>query len=167
MKKLIAALIILGLIAGGWLYASPLWTLKAMRSAAVAKDDKALSSYVDFEALRGDVKAKAKAKLDQEAKKEGGGLGGLGALLGSAMVGPMVDAVVSPQGIAAILTGEAKIGSGGPAGSAKEPSDAVEIEREGFSTFRVHKSGAAKSGTMVFTRSGLSWKLSGMDLPAD
>ncbi len=166
MKKLIALLVVLVGVAGAWLYASPMMTLKAMRDAAVAKDSKTLSGYVDFDALRENVKAQAKAKLDVQAKKEAGGLGALGSLLGSAMIEPMVSAVVSPTGIAAIMTGETKI-SGIKPTAEKDAADNIEIERSGFSTFRVYKKGAPRGGGMVFTRSGLNWRLTGMDLPAD
>jgi Protein of unknown function (DUF2939) len=166
MKKLILLLVVAVGLAAGWLYASPMWTLRAMRDAAIAKDSKALAGYVDFEALRSDVKAKAKAKLDLESKKDSGGLGPLGSLLGSAMIEPMVNAVVSPAGIAALMAGEAKLGSGGTASTPKDPGDNIEIERSGLSTFRVHKKNEGKGGGMVFTRSGFGWKLTGMDLPA-
>jgi hypothetical protein len=168
MKKLVIGMVAIAAVGGGWYYGSPLWTLKSMRDAAVAKDAKSLSAYVDFPALRADVKSDLKAQMG--AVKADDSLGGLGAMFTNALSDKMIDGLVTPETLGAMMTmgkgASALTGSQGAdkAGKDKEPD--YEIIR-GLSEFRVRpkdKSGS-EIPAMVFTRSGISWKLSGIDLP--
>ncbi|MDB5722838.1 MAG: hypothetical protein JWP15_3456, partial [Alphaproteobacteria bacterium] len=88
-------------LAAAWYFASPSWTLYRMRAAAQSGDSEAFAAYVDFPALRENMKGQMKARLQSEAKSERSGLGGLEIALGSVLVGPMVDSIVSPEGVRA------------------------------------------------------------------
>jgi hypothetical protein len=168
MKKLVLGIAAIAAIGGGWYYGSPLWTLKSMRDAAVAKDAKSLSSYVDFPALRADVKADLKAQMG--SVKADDSLGALGAMFTNALSDKMIDGLVTPETLGAMMTmgkgANALSGAQGAdkAGKDKEPD--FEITR-GLSEFRVRPKGEGEGSipAMVFTRSGVSWKLSGIDLP--
>ena len=138
---LIAAL--LALLAAGWWFGSPWWTLWRMREAAQAGDSEALAAYIDFPALR----ASTREQL---------GLGPLGGLL----AGPAVDALVSPKALKLALgrgpggaSGGGK-GAGGVRSGGMEPED-VDLSREGASEFRVK----GRRSDLVFRRHGLGWKL--------
>lgn len=160
----VAAIIILsGVI---WYFASPSYTLSQMRAAAEANDADALSNYIDYDSLREDMKAEFMAHMMAEAQKDDSGFGALGVAIGSAMIGPIVDGMVSPAGVRAMLISskqeQAKSGDG-PKAPVRVDGDPI-IERRSFSEFAV-KSKNDADGAMIFSRHGLGWKLSGVDLP--
>lgn len=150
-----------------WYFASPWYTLRQMRSAAEANDAAALSSYIDYPSLREDLKSDLMAQMMAEASKDKSGFGALGVAIGSALIGPAIDGMVSPAGVRAMMISKEKRESaqsaGAPAAPVKVESDPV-IERRSFSEFVV-RSKSDPDGGMVFTRHGLGWKLSGVDLP--
>jgi hypothetical protein len=149
--------------------ASPGWTLHQMKAAADANDPDALNSYIDYPALREDLKGEIIGQMMAEAKKDKSGFGGLGLAIGTAVIGPVIDGLVSPAGMRAALTAkrdQAQTKAAPQAASAlRVPNDPV-IVRRGFSEFLVASKRQPKSG-LVFKRHGLSWKLSGVDLPPE
>ena len=166
-----ALLLALVALVGGWYYASPGLTVKAMVAAAQENDEARFSSYVDYDALRTDMKSELTSRLQEEAKRDGSAEAKLGLAMGMAMMGPIVDSMVSPKGMktafanlakeqqAAKSQGQSK--DGGTKGSF--PAD-PEIRRQGLNRFIVTGKDTPDSG-LVFERRGLSWKLSGIDLP--
>jgi hypothetical protein len=79
-------------------------------------------------------------------------------------MGPMIDGLVSPAGMRAALLAERQENTAPAAASALHvPRDPV-IVRRNFSEFLV-TSKAQPSGGLVFKRHGLSWMLSGVELP--
>ncbi len=154
---LAAVLVLLATI--GWYVLSPGYTLKQMKAAAQANDADRLSSYIDYPSLREDMKSELSARMMAEAQKDQSGFGPLGVALGSALVGPLVDAIISPAGVRAMMLSNRQ-NKKAPIAVGEDP----DIERHGLSEFVV-KSKSGQNGTMVFKRHGLSWKLSGLDLP--
>ena len=171
-KTRVAALAVVALIiAAGvtWYLASPGWTLHQMKAAADANDPDALNSYIDYPALREDLKAEITSQMRAEAKKDKSGFGGLGLglALGTAMIGPVIHGLVTPAVMRAALMAkrdQAQIKAAPQAASALRVPDDPVIVRRGFSEFLVTSKQQPKSG-LVFKRYGLSWKLSGVDLP--
>ena len=157
-----AALIVL---ASGtlWYFESPAWTLQRMKDAAQSHDADALNAYIDYPALRDSLKAQLTARMMAEAHKDKSGFGALGMAVGSAMMGPMVDRLVSPAGMrAALLANEHE--NAPPAASALHVPEEPVIVRRNFSEFFVTAKHQPNSG-LVFKRHGLSWMLSGVKLP--
>ena len=106
IKARIAALTAAALIiaAGAtWYVASPGWTLNQMKAAADADDSDALNTYIDYPALREDLKAETMAQMIAEANKDKSGFGRLGLAIGTAMVGPVIDGLVTPAGMRVAL----------------------------------------------------------------
>jgi Protein of unknown function (DUF2939) len=164
-STLIGGIAAIGLIVGGgWFYASPGWTLSAMRDAANAKDFAALSAHVDYPALREDMKSEFAAAMAAQGSKDGGALGGVGAAIGMAIANKMIDGLISPEGIR-IMFAAAGAAGGKPPASLGGKGDDFTIERSGLSEFKVVQKGDGDKPQMVFRRDGLSWKLSGIDLP--
>ena len=169
-KIRIAALAVAVLIiaAGAtWYFASPAWTLHQMKAAADANDPNALNAYIDYPALREDLKAEIMAQMTAEARKDRSGLGGLGLAIGTAVVGPVIDGLVTPAGMRAALLArqeQAETKAAAKAGSALRIPDDPVIVRHGFSEFLVVSKQHPTRG-LVFKRHGLSWKLSGVELP--
>ena len=163
----LAAAVLIVAAGATWYLASPAWTLRQMKAAADANDPGALNAYIDYPALREDLKAEIMVQMRAEAKKDTSGFGPLGLAIGTAMIGPVIDGVVSPAGMRAALTArrdQAHSGAGREAASVLHVPDDPVIVRRGLSEFLVATKREPASG-LVFKRHGLSWKLSGVDLP--
>lgn len=121
-----AAMIVASLV---YAYASPYVALNRLKAAADARDAVTLGEYVDYPALRVSLKEQAGEMLERRigAQHSSNPLLLLGAVVGSALIGPLVDAYATPEGVAALLNGmppsgkpgEAPppVGGGGPAPS--------------------------------------------------
>ncbi len=155
-----AALIV---IASGtlWFFESPAWTLKGMKDAAQAHDADALNAYIDYPALRDSLKAELTARIMAEAHKNRSGFGALRMAFGSAMIGPMIDGLVSPARMRAALLANTQ--ENAPVASALHVPKAPVIVRRNISEFVVTAKERPNSG-LVFKRHGLSWMLSGVEL---
>ena len=148
-----------------WYFESPVWTLKGMKDAAQSHDADALNAYIDYAALRESLKSELMARMMVEARKDNSGIGALGMALGSAMIGPMIDGLVSPAGMRAALLANRQENTAPAASALHVPKEPV-IMRRNFSEFLVTAMGQPNSG-LVFKRHGLSWMLSGVELPPD
>ena len=150
------------LLSAGWYFESPAWTLKRMKDAAQSHDADALNAYIDYPAVRDSMKTQLTARMMAEAQKHKSGLGALGIAVGSAMMGPVVDRLVSPPGCAqpCLKAGTRMRADGFGAPCSEEPV----IVRRNFSEFFVTAKHQPNAG-LVFKRHGLSWMLSGVKLP--
>lgn len=162
----LGAALLLGL-AALWYFASPAWTLSRMQAAAKAGDADALLAMVDLPALREDMKAELNAALMKQAANDQ--KAAAGAAFGALLIGPMVDAALTPAGIRAAMAGAGAAAASSDklvrGGGLKLPAEPV-IVRRGLSEFLVAPKDKPTGG-LVFRRSGLSWKLSGIDPPRD
>ena len=159
-----AALIV---VASGtlWYFESPAWTLKGIKDAAQSHDADALNAYIDYPALRESLKSELTVRMEAEARKDKSGFGTLGMTIGSAMMGPMIDGLVSPAGMRAALLANTQVNAV-PAASALRVPERPVILRRKFSEFLVTTKDQPNGG-LVFKRHGLSWMLSGVELPPD
>ena len=162
VAALAAALIVIASSAL-WYFESPLWTLKGMKDAARSHDADALNAYIDYPALRDSLKSEMMARMMVEARKDKSGFGALGMAVGSAVVGPMIDGLVSPAGMRAALLANRQENGPAAASALHVPEKPVIVRRD-FSEFLVTAKDHPDSG-LVFKRHGLSWMLSGVELP--
>ncbi|WP_175991721.1 DUF2939 domain-containing protein [Burkholderia stagnalis] len=104
---LIAALAVAVVATVGYAYASPYVALGRLKSAIDARDAQAVSAYVDFPALRISLKQQVTGELMRriDAKRQDNPFAVIGALIGSALIGPLVDAYATPEGVAAVMSG--------------------------------------------------------------
>lgn len=167
MRKVIVALVILAAAVGGWWYESPWWTLGQMRDAARAGDAQKLSQYVDYPALREDLKGDLRRSLTMEmVSRKQDGFAMIGSAIAMAMIDPLIDAMVTPEGVQAIFDQRKRVGSSDNKPKIPVASNNPIIDRMGFNEFKVRDKDP-KKGALVFKQSGLGWKLSGLDLPAN
>ena len=166
MRKWVIGGLVAVVLVVGWWFASPWWTLKQMRDAAEANDAAALSEHVDYDALRTDLKDHFRAEMAKElVNSEGDGIEGLGAAFGMAMIEPMIDAMVTPEMVAAAFAKRAEEDEKGRlpgVGKDKDP----QISREGLDRFVLH-GGDRKEGGFVFERRGIGWKVVGLEIPEE
>ena len=151
------------LVAGG-LYATPFVTLHQMRAAARAHDVPALAAFVDFPAVRESLKSGLRAKL----------VGGdvtpanvMGAEVAGALLGPMVDVLITPESLGRLLQGQPPAQAALPVGAAPAPAP-VET-RMGYESpsqfvFAIKPQGSDDDPVeLVLRREGLwGWKLAGL-----
>jgi hypothetical protein len=181
------ALVLLGLLivlGGAGFYATPYIAFRNMRIAAENKDTEALNSYVDFKALKESLKANLNDKISREAgsKPDGDAMDKLGAAIASAFINPMIDAFVTPDGLAMMVRGAIPEQKKTKRSAEKKPDDSAEKKAshsdpemetttyyENFNHFIVafkEKESSKDQVRLVFKRDGIvSWKLCAMDLP--
>ncbi|HEX3638526.1 MAG TPA: DUF2939 domain-containing protein [Paraburkholderia sp.] len=107
-RPLIVTLIVIAVIAAlGFGYASPYMALNNLKRAADARDAQTVNEYVDFPALRESLKQQVTGLLSRRLDAHGSGnpLAAIGAMIGVALIGPLVDAYATPDGVAALLNG--------------------------------------------------------------
>ncbi|ACD16178.1 DUF2939 domain-containing protein [Paraburkholderia phytofirmans] len=107
-KPLIVTLVVIVVIAAlGFAYASPYIALNNLKRAADARNAQTVNQYVDFPALRESLKEQVAGLLTRRlgAHSNGNPLAAIGAMIGVALIGPLVDAYATPDGVAALLNG--------------------------------------------------------------
>lgn len=107
-RPLILTLIVIVVIAAlGFAYATPYIALNNLKRAADARDAQTVNQYVDFPALRESLKQQVTGLLTRrlDVHSNGNPLAAIGAMIGVALIGPMVDAYATPDGVAALLNG--------------------------------------------------------------
>ncbi|WP_423379137.1 DUF2939 domain-containing protein [Burkholderia sp. LMG 32019] len=108
LKPLLIVVVAVAVIAAiGYAYASPYVALGRLKSAIDARDAQAISEYVDFPSLRISLKQQVTEELMRriDAVKKNNPFAVIGALIGSALIGPLVDAYSTPEGVAALMSG--------------------------------------------------------------
>lgn len=170
-KRTIAILLLLAIGGGAaWYFLSPTWTLREMHKAAEAKDAEALAAYVDFPALRANLKEELEEQVADGTIGGGGIIGRAASALGGVLVAPLldtlIDSLVTPSALRRMFASSEFVERDDPARPIPMPvklgKDPV-ITRTDFSHFRVSPRG--KPGGLIFCRDGLGWKLCGVDLP--
>ncbi|SAL25519.1 membrane protein [Caballeronia turbans] len=191
-RSVAAAVLVLILAAAlAFIYASPYIALNRVKRAADARDAQTVNEYVDFPALRASLKEQVGALLTRRVDiQKSNPLAIIGAMIGAALVGPLVDSYATPDGVAAILNGIPPRGDPGeqppPAGSGSSaahpdaPAPGVTTAQQApkvppqttagyrsLNTFVVtyqHGAGDARYSA-IFHRYGLvTWKLVAVDL---
>ncbi|WP_271007758.1 DUF2939 domain-containing protein [Paucibacter sp. B51] len=120
---LLAALALAGLA----LYASPYLALMQIREAARERDGAGLAAWVDFPSLRASVKQGVHERLLSSASdrtQPPSPARAMGAAVAGALLGPMVEALITPASLARLLQGVPPAAAGLPA-SAPAPEVAA------------------------------------------
>ncbi|MGK5080095.1 DUF2939 domain-containing protein [Janthinobacterium sp. HLX7-2] len=173
MKKITAAASVAAIAIAASAYASPYYALHQIKTALAERNADALATHVDFPALRSNVKSQLEAAMANSIQAATGSdnpIAALGQSIASAMLGKMVDAMVSPAGVVALINKSAI--SPQPAADAGAPADGAQKKTgyaagyAGLNKFVVRaKDGGGKEGALVLQRHGVwGWKLSGIEI---
>ncbi len=183
MRRIVKPLsVLLAITFLAWMYFAPQLTVRSMLMAAERGDAEALAAHVDFPALRQDLKSQfAIAAAERIGGDGSGGWRDFGAALATSAAAPMIDAMVSEQGLILLFTGRGLARDGL---AAVPPDDATDRHGSGaidmrqwkasagyddLSTFSVSlepRSDDAAPAKLVFKRYRIFWwKLSGIELP--
>ena len=167
--------------AGAYSYVSPAQTLKEIREAAESNDTERLRDLIDFDRVKTALKDDVNAQVVSSAKEtlKDNPFQGLALAMAGMMVDRLVDSMVTPAGITAMMDrGELK--SSKPAADIALPTvtstetrkDGVIVERgyDSYDRYRVRftrESGTPDDAlTLTLRRNGLfSWRLTRIAIP--
>ncbi|HYW12474.1 MAG TPA: DUF2939 domain-containing protein [Longimicrobium sp.] len=159
-----------------WMYFSPYMAYRNLTRAADRGDVEALNELVDFPALRTSFKENLKTAVAREISADGDNpLAAMGGALAGMLTSRVVDAAVTPAGIAALTRGNdpTEEGDGADDGDdAERQNDRVERDRryEGLNRFAVRyldKENGGEQYALILRRDGLGWKLAGVRFGRD
>jgi len=163
MKKLLALILLIALVIGGWYFASPWLAMKGLADAAQDGDVAALEEKVDFPALR----ASASDQISEAARREGEGglLGQIGGVVAERVGREAANRALTPEAVGSMVT-TGVFAAGLLPERLRGQEISWDVEREGFDNFRA--AGTFEDGTtgptLIFRRDGIGWKLSGFEL---
>lgn len=177
MKKWIALLVLAAVLLLGYLAAGPFIAYNAIREAVQAQDTAELAEHVDFPTLRGNLKLQVddyvvrKAGADAQSSL----LGAFAVRIASGIAGGMVDTLVTPAGLGALLEGRTiwhRATGGGITDNTYENAPPPDRLREASYAFESASRFTAtvededgEPVTFVLSRQGLDWNLTDIRLP--
>lgn len=179
MRKLLALLVVAAVAFAALFAASPYYTLAQMSAAVAARDDAKFAAYVDFDAVRKDMKSSVQGRMIDgiEARGNAGDTAGVaGMALGMLLADRMIDGAISPEALRALFERmrDSTLDGADPSepSSLKKLFENSSVDWRGLSEFRLVSNADGRAPVLIFRRDGLlSWKLSGVDLeegqPAD
>ena len=175
-----------GVLLGAYYAASPWLTVNKLKQAFEKKDTRQIEKIVDFPELREDFKEVAKATVMKNAAKEleGNPFAALGMMMANALIDPLIDSVISPAGLQALLsTGEMSVQPSdvlneNNSWSSKEstteefkpsPDLSVKMNYTDLNEFKIelsNKKVIAEPISLFMERKGFAdWKVTGIDIP--
>ena len=175
-----------GVLLGAYYAASPWLTVNKLKQAFEKKDTRQNEKIVDFPELREDFKEVAKATVMKNAAKEleGNPFAALGMMMANALIDPLIDSVISPAGLQALLsTGEMSVQPSDVPNeknswSSKEstteefkpsPDLSVKMNYTDLNEFKIelsNKKVIAEPISLFMEREGYAdWKVTGIDIP--
>jgi hypothetical protein len=168
MKKMVALVLLIGVLIGAWFYWSPRLAARDLRNAAQTGDVEDLQRLVDFPTVREHLKADWKVGMMRSMDTtDQSGLGSFGMAFGGMMMERFVNDIVSPSGIAALV----RHGSVDTTSTASPSASSTEI-RMGYRdlntfviTTRDLDNPPSDTVNFVLKRRGLSWRLVRVAMP--
>ena len=177
MKKFLPWLVGLLVIFAIYLYASPYLVLNSIKNAAQQGDADKLSGYIDFPSVKQSMKDQVKAAMVEElaASDEQDGFEALGTMLAAAMIDPLIDGLVTPDGVALMLQGQKldfDLNNDKPEDKPKAKNEDIDYKAGylSFNRFKVQIIDADdpnESLDVIMHRDWLSWKVTRINFSLD
>lgn len=179
MKKWLLAAILIVLALGGYVAAGPYLAIHGISRAVEQRDAAKLAKYVDFPAVRVNLKAQLNDHVVRRAgvDVQSSLLGAVALGLAGNLAGAGVDMLVTPAGIGALLQGQAlwkrALGEtvGGDTWAPPAPAKPLQGAQHRFQSLSrftaTTRTQDGKPLVFVFSRKGLRWKLSNIILPLE
>lgn len=156
----------------GYVVATPYLTVAQMQAAAQARDGETLAEYIDFVAVRESLNTQLTAMLADEMaqSRDDNAMGLLGAAFGSKIIELLLDAIVTPEGLVAVLNGDPMtdvLDQNAVQSSSTSANTTVTMGYQSLDTFGVTitNTDTQSATTLLLRRDGLSWRLSEILLP--
>ena len=160
-----------------YFYASPYIVLNNIKKAAEQGDADKLSGYIDFPSVKQSMKDQVKAAMVEElaSSKEQDGFEALGTMLATAMIDPLIDGLVTPDGVALMLQGQKldfDLNNYTPEDKPKAKNEDVDYKAGylSFNRFKVQIIDANdpdESLDVIMHRDWLSWKVTRINFSLD
>lgn len=166
----IVAALLLVAAGAGWHFASPALALSGLRDALVEGDRNDINERIDFPAVRDSMKGQATAFVTAKmAEQKDNPFSALGQMMAMSMINTMIDGMMTPDGLKAIM----QQGHFNDPNKAAPPATAGakpvewQITRSAFDKFTARPVGAEVNNApqLVFKRDGLGWKLVDIRMP--
>jgi hypothetical protein len=175
MRRVVIVGVAIAVALIGYVAAGPFLVMGQIRSAVQQHDSEALSSHVDFPALRANLKDQLNVAYTREATRDlkENSTAALGAALAvSKVVDTAVDSLITPSGLTNLLAGTPSRRDGAEPGQASdqqaEPIRSIRYSYDSITRFsawiKLHPADRDEA-RLVFTLDGLSWKLSNIVVP--
>ena len=167
MKKMVSIVLLLALVgAAVAFYTGPKRTLVNIHQAIATKDVEALRELVDFPAVRESIKGHLVSELTQ---KTGGTPDKAAAVaMGMALVGPMIDNTLTPEGVVAMASSPQAIPGASLVPTERweqklKDSAKAQTRFQSLSKAEVWVSDSGNRAALVirFERSGFTWRVVG------
>ncbi|MEN1928203.1 DUF2939 domain-containing protein [Luteimonas sp. MJ250] len=169
------AALLLALLA--WVGSGPWRTIDGIRQAVKTEDARALARHVDFPALRTSLKPQVQDRIVRAAGAEAqsGPFAAFGLTVATGLAGGLVDAMVTPAGLGALMEGRKvwnRVGGIPPptrsdTGAQPDPIPDPRLRFESLSRMSATVTLDDRSElVLVLTRNGTRWRLSEIRLPA-
>ena len=169
MKKFLPWFVGLLVIFAIYLYASPYLVLNNIKNAAEQGDADKLSGYIDFPSVKQSIKDQVKAAMVEELAMvdEQDGFEALGTMLATAMIDPLIDGMITPDGVALMLQGQKldfDLNNDTSENKAIAKNEDIDYKAGylSFNRFKVQIIDADDSNEsldVIMHRDGLSWKV--------
>lgn len=179
MNKIVTLIIIILAALIIYVAAGPFITIHQIKAGIDAQDPEKLSENIDFPALRSNLKEQFNAAFIKESvnELEGNPFAAMAMGLASQLVNNLVDAFITPSGLAALMAGKKPAipdDIEGGQSTQKPKVQKTELFKnarysfDGFSKFSARIADEnGKEIRFVFTRDGLSWKLTNIIIPLE
>ncbi len=174
VRVIIAGIVAVLVLSFGYVVATPYITVSQMQAAAEARDGQALSEYIDFVAVRQSLNTQLTAMLADQMTQttDDDAMGLLGAAFGSKIIELLLDAIVTPEGLVAVLNGNSMtdvLDQEAPAAATNAANTSVSMGYQSLDTFGVTitNTDTQSATTLVLRRDGLNWRLSEILLPQE
>lgn len=170
----IAVAVLVALLA--WTASGPWRAIEGIRQAVKTEDARALARHVDFPAVRASLKPQVQDRLVRAAgvDAQSGPLAAFGLTVATGVAGGLVDAMVTPVGLGALMEGRKvwnRVGNIPPPSRSDTsaqpepiPDPRLRFESVSRATATVNLADGSEL-TLVMTRKGLRWRLAGIRLP--
>lgn len=148
------------------LYASPYLTLNSMKGAIERGDSEAIAQNVDFPSVRTSLKSEMRSLMARQSQNDA--MASLGSMMAGSMVDPMVDQAITPEGLKALIS---RSSPSSQSSQSDKDIPKVTLGYESLNSFVVKLEGkdfamssqlGSSSPSLLFSRSGLGWKLTGV-----
>lgn len=155
-----------------WMYFSPYLAYRKLTRAADRGDVEALNDVVDFPALRTSFKDNVRTAVAREISADADNpFAAMGGALAGMLTSRVVDAAVTPAGIAALTRGNDPTEGDGRGEQAQENTNVEREKRyEGLNRFAIRYMDRESGGeqfALIMRRDGLGWKLTGVRFGRD
>jgi hypothetical protein len=151
------------LLLGFLFWLSPYWSVAGMARAAQAGDAELLSDYIDMPRVKESLKTQALVAAGAEIRKpKTSGWEAVGIMLGTVMIDRVVDGLVTPQTLAALLSQRLQDLTASRLTITARLIASDKAHWDDDRTFRVY---VDERSALTWRREGLTWRLTSVAIP--